>query len=427
MLYNTVMSRMEKAAWSTEGDNIRFAVPLTKVDTERRLVSGFASLDNIDQHGDVVTAEASKRAFDRTKAGLREMHEKMAVGKIVDFKEDTYYDTEDEKFYQGIYVTAYVSKGAQNTWEKVLDGTLKGFSIGGNIKEAEEEWSKDAGRAIRFIKDYDLTELSLVDNPANQFANILAIQKTVDGPDEVTGMATEIKTENVFYCETDGLAKAGEDDKLDCTVCGEGMENIGWFEHDGSNTSELIAGAVKKHLQKHAEGGVIVAEETGTVEKAADEQEAVVVEEAPTEVVKDDAASEEVETEATEKAAEVDETGEEHDLVKVIGNFREAVEEQLEKTQQQVEKAVSDLDTKFAEFSEGFEKKFEELSKNHGDLTQKFADLKDELGTLEKSIDTIDSSTAVKKSGDLGGSTEETLEKSKDSDKGFWGGSFLGE
>ena len=39
----------------------------------------------------------------------------------------------------------YVSKGAPDTWEKVLDGTLTGFSIGGEINEASNEFVKDAG------------------------------------------------------------------------------------------------------------------------------------------------------------------------------------------------------------------------------------------------------------------------------------------
>lgn len=416
---------LKKANWSTDGDRIQFSVPLTKVDTERRLVSGFATLDNIDQHGDVVTAEASVKAFKTSRRNLREMHAPIAVGKVVDFKEESFVDANTGTPYQGIYVTAYVSKGAQDTWEKVLDGTLAGFSIGGRIKDADEEWSKDAGRPIRFIKDYDLDELSLVDNPANQLANVFSIQKSVDGA-SATGMATEIKTENVFYCETDGLAKASEDDAVDCSACGEGMENIGWFEHDGANTSELIAEAVKKYLhpEEHAEGGVIVPENKTEEEvtKAAE------VEETP-EVVEEETVTKSEETPEVEEveAVAVDEAGAEDDLVKVIDNFRKAVEEKLEANEAEIAKAVTSLDEKFDEFSKGFEKKFEDLSKNHGDLTEKFAGLKEELGKLEKNIDTIESNTAVRKSGDLGGSTEETLEKSADGNRSFWGGAFLGE
>ena len=43
---------ISKANWNTDGDNLRLSMPLTKVDKERRIVSGFASLDNVDKQED---------------------------------------------------------------------------------------------------------------------------------------------------------------------------------------------------------------------------------------------------------------------------------------------------------------------------------------------------------------------------------------
>ena len=128
---------IEKSLWSSHGDNITLSVPFTKVNREKRTVSGFATLDNVDQTGDVVTSEASMKAFENFRGNLREMHQPVAVGKIVSFKPETYYDPASKEFYNGVYVDAYISKGAQDTWEKVLDGTLAGFSIGGKIIESD--------------------------------------------------------------------------------------------------------------------------------------------------------------------------------------------------------------------------------------------------------------------------------------------------
>ena len=50
---------INKANWISEGDNVRLSMPFAKVDQERRIVSGFATLDNIDQQGDIVSSEAS--------------------------------------------------------------------------------------------------------------------------------------------------------------------------------------------------------------------------------------------------------------------------------------------------------------------------------------------------------------------------------
>jgi len=107
---------MFKAHWDTEGDSVRLSMPFTKVDEERRIVSGFATLDNVDKQNDIVTQEASLKAFEKFRGNIREMHQPTAVGKMVNFKEDKYFDPESKKFYSGVYVSAYVSKGAH--WRK---------------------------------------------------------------------------------------------------------------------------------------------------------------------------------------------------------------------------------------------------------------------------------------------------------------------
>ena len=187
---------ISKAHWNTKGDNISLSMPFNKVDKERRIVSGFASLDNLDKQDDIVTAEASMDAFAKFRGNIREMHQPLAVGKMVSFKADKYFDPDSKKFYNGVFVSAYVSKGAQDTWEKVLDGTLTGFSIGGRMNKWDDGFDEKSDKAIRIIKQYDLIELSLVDSPANQFANIVSVEK-VDGVDVIKGDSTVL--ENVFY------------------------------------------------------------------------------------------------------------------------------------------------------------------------------------------------------------------------------------
>ena len=168
---------ISKAQLITDGNNVRLSMPFSKVDKERRIVSGFATLDNVDRQDDIVTTEASVNAFTRFRGNIREMHQPLAVGKMVAFKEEKYFDPESKKFYSGVYVSAYVSKGAQDTWEKVLDGTLSGFSIGGRMNKWDDAFDEKMDKAIRIIKEYDLVELSLVDTPANQFANIMSIER----------------------------------------------------------------------------------------------------------------------------------------------------------------------------------------------------------------------------------------------------------
>ena len=61
---------INKANWTTDKDNLRLSMPIGKVDVERRMVSGFASLDNIDKQDDIVTADASVKAFKNFKGNL---------------------------------------------------------------------------------------------------------------------------------------------------------------------------------------------------------------------------------------------------------------------------------------------------------------------------------------------------------------------
>jgi len=427
---------IKKAQWASDGDNVRLTMPLSKVDKENRLVSGWASLDNADSQGDVVLKEANQRAFSRFRGNIREMHQPIAVGRMVDFKEDSYFDQETQKFYNGIFVTVYVSKGAQDTWEKVLDGTLQGFSIGGAIKDAETQWVKDAGRAIRFVKDYELVELSLVDSPANQLANVFSITKAADGSTVMKGMVADTRSENVFYCEADGIAKTSTEESVSCGNCGSAMQNIGWFEYESDEdktekVSTLIANRnssntsgseepIAKQETAQDEGGVIVAEENKTTETEVEAgSTATVVDE----VAEEGKAETEVESSTEEVAEKTDEekseevtSEEEPDISKMFGDLQTAIESGLEKNAKQADEAI-------AKASEVFESKVDELVKKHEELVTKFESLKTDIGGVEKRLGVVEGETAIKKSGDLGGSTEETLQKSKGS---TWGGRFLG-
>jgi hypothetical protein len=99
---------INKVHLDTNGESVRLSMPFSKVDVERRIVSGFATLDNVDKQADIVTTEASLKAFSKFRGNIREMHQPVSVGKMVSFKEDKYFDPESKKFYSGVYVSAYV-------------------------------------------------------------------------------------------------------------------------------------------------------------------------------------------------------------------------------------------------------------------------------------------------------------------------------
>lgn len=435
------MKEIAKAHWVANGDSMRLSMPIAKIDEQKRLVSGFASLDNEDSQADVVTAESSHKAFSRFRGNIREMHQPIAVGKMVEFREDEFYDVPTAKFYKGVYVTVYVSKGAQDTWEKVLDGTLSGFSIGGNVLDADTEFDKAAGKSVRFIKDYELVELSLVDNPANHLANVFSIEKMADGTKVVKGMITETKTENAFYCATDEIAKTSTESELACPECGDNMVNAGWFEYTtAEDKTEKLAGSVQKYLssindQKQGEpaineGGVDVAEDTVNKAKPGDvDIDAAEQGKAETEVASSVESEEtdvaeggnaEAETEATD-VSEVESADD--DLAKMFDDLTGKIDESLSKNRDAIDAALTEVNERVEKAVTDLDSKVKELVQKNEELTNKFDSIKDELGKMEKSIKSLEEDGAVKKSGDLGGDSETVVEKSAAS---TWGGHFLG-
>jgi hypothetical protein len=427
---------IEKSHWSSNGNAINLAVPFTKVNREKRTVSGFATLDNLDQTGDVVTQEASMKAFEGFRGNLREMHQPLAVGKVASFRPETFYDPITKEFYNGVYVDAYISKGAQDTWEKVLDGTLTGFSIGGKILESDNEVNKSTGASVRFIKDYALVELSIVDSPANELCNIFSIEK-VNGQMIFKGIAADVKMENIFYCaESDSVFMSTESEYLS-PVTGKKTELIGWVESNDVNKGkeiEKILDSRRSRLQTLpetqnintaiAEGGnevekLNVTEASPVVEEVVAETTEIIQEVAPVEQDSAEIVAEVTSAEVLEKSAELT-VQESPDFVKMLGDLKGFFSETLEKASEANAAQVSTIKETVEAFSKNVDLRISELAEKHTELSTAVDSIKSIMDTVEKRVDAVESDTAIKKSSDLGGSTGVTIKKSK------WNGTFLG-
>ena len=428
---------IEKSHWSSNGNAINLAVPFTKVNREKRTVSGFATLDNLDQTGDVVTQEASMKAFESFRGNIREMHQPLAVGKVASFRPETFYDPATKEFYNGVYVDAYISKGAQDTWEKVLDGTLTGFSIGGKIIESDNEVNKSTGASVRFIKDYALVELSIVDSPANELCNILSIEK-VNGQMVFKGIAADVKMENIFYCADSDSVFMSTESEFISPVTGKKTELIGWVESNDANKSkeiDKILDSRRSRLQTLpsnnniekaiAEGGnevekLNVTEATPVVEEAVVETPAEIIEEvAPVEEESAEVVAEETSAEVLEKSAELTEQ-DTTDFVKMLGDLKGFFSETLEKASEANAAQVSTIKETVETFSKNVDLRISELAEKHTELSTAVDSIKSIMDTVEKRVDAVESDTAIKKSTDLGGSAGVTIKKSK------WNGTFLG-
>ena len=433
---------ISKAHWESEGNHLRLSMPIAKVDVERRIVSGFATLDNIDLQGDIVPSDASIKAFERFRGNIREMHDdKKAVGKLVSFKEDSFYDQETGKLYKGVFVSAYVSKGAQDTWEKVLDKTLTGFSIGGSIKDYEDTYNESVDKSVRVIKEYDLYELSLVDNPANQYANVISIEKGHTG-----GYLSKALIENVFWCSEDNIVQLSAGNASDCPRCDKSMNSIGFVETNDPEKADAvksILSTVKKDVREVSEM------ENETIDTAIEEAAETVVEKAVDAGVDkanvEDASSVKAHTMTVSEAGQAEETEaesmDEEDDMKEKTMHEDDMEEKPMHEDDMEEKSsaggkgysdelkptkalVDEIQATFtmlADTIKALNEKVEELNKTVTGVREDVDTVKNEFG---KRVGAVEKDTAFRKSGDLGEIVQEPIfiEKAQMS---LWGGRFL--
>lgn len=403
---------------TSSDNNVEIVVPLVKIKPEKRTVIGIATSDAEDHAGDVVTWKASKKAFQETQAKIREQHDakRGPVGNIVAFEAKTIWDEKLEKVVNVIEVEAYISKTAEDTWTKINEGLLTGFSIGGLVRGSEERLVKDSKNAnkhrkVKYITDYVLSELSICDNPCNPQSTILSIKKSIDGETVLDGMAAEVETMNVFWnAETKEFRESKEDAIA-------GYENIGWIETskslDDDVRSEQLASLFQAHNQslvKSNEGGVTNMSEENQEVTAEEVVETPVV--TTEEVVEEAPVVEEVDSEGT-------------DIQKVLEDLRATIAETVEKavtqSTEQTTESLAIVNDKLEKAATDFGTELTSLKSHQDDLSTKVSALSERFDSLQKSIDALESDSAIKKSGDLGGS-KETIQKSNTPD---WGGSFV--
>jgi hypothetical protein len=435
---------MQKAHWDTEGDNVRLSMPFSKVDVERRIVSGFATLDNIDKQADIVTTDASVKAFSKFRGNIREMHQPTAVGKMISFKEDKYFDPESKKFYSGVYVSTYISKGAQDTWEKVLDGTLSGFSIGGKMNKWDDGYDEKMDAKIRIIKDYDLVELSLVDNPANQFANVLSVEK-VNGVDMIKGESLDTPIENVFWDAESGIVMLSENDAEQSPTSGTPMQNIGFVEKNDNEKTDMIKFLVdsakgintieiKKEVSPMSETTItedIVEKSDEVVEESqvAPEADAATEDAVEKSMDNEEAKSEEKSMDEEEvKSADMDED----EMKSEDATKSEAVAEEdgVSKSDEVIVNAVTEIQsTLTSAFSDlantvkALHEQVSALSKSIDSVKNEVTEAKGQFNEFGKRVDAVEADTAFRKSGDLGEIVQESEPQLVQ--KSLWGGRFL--
>lgn len=171
-------------------------------------VWGYASSEAVDSDGEIIAAEAMKAAIpDYMKFGaVREMHGSNAAGTAIEINVE-----DDGRTFFGAHIVDPVAV------TKVKTGVYKGFSIGGSVT-ARDELNKSQ------ITGLKLTEISLVDRPANPDAVFTCYKADKPKDDEEADKAEDDKPSDKAdetpaddAEKADGKADGKKDDKEDET------------------------------------------------------------------------------------------------------------------------------------------------------------------------------------------------------------------
>lgn len=417
------MEDFQKLLWNRNGSNIQLGIDHMSIQKEGRVIVGFATLDNVDFAGDIITNEASMKAFSEFRGNVRLQHDKgQPVGRVLSFQPGTHYDEKTKKTYRGIQVAVYISKGAENVWQMCLDGTLSGFSIAGAVRKASKVYNEELNKQIQLIDEIMLTELSVVDSPMNGLANVYSIHKSLD----YGIIEKDFNSFNLFWCGVDRLASKSQSAEANCPQCGEAMANFGRIEENADIQKQLekvfensgekgghpqVADSTITEKDSDSNGEDVVAPEEAVVEEVVAEDavtEETVAEPEDEETAESD--SEEVVEDNSDADAEADkedviednsETSEDAtvDVEALVAQFREMLQEETElakkghdalaKRFEEVEKKMNDLDTSL-----------EKLKAAQGEINEKLMKATADLEETEKRLDVVSGSTAFKKSVD---------------------------
>lgn len=123
-------------------------------------IEGYASTNDIDRVGDVITADAW------TKGGLNNYKKNPIILFNHNYSRPIGKATELSVDEKGLKLTAKISKAAADIAALIKDGVLSTFSVGFRIKDAKYDSLND----IYYINDVELYEVSVVSVPCNQDA-----------------------------------------------------------------------------------------------------------------------------------------------------------------------------------------------------------------------------------------------------------------
>lgn len=181
-------------------------------DDDTRHIAGWASVEIVDRHGELITATAfNDKVFsnfmERTGGRIFLQHQDVPVGKITKIERRKMPDGTP-----GVWLEAdlfHMDSIDEAVWAGVLQGKISGFSIKGRAMDRETRCNADLCYA--YIEDIELYAVSAVEKPANQAAAIYS----VTGPGHNAGIDKAHNASKVGPLMSKKLRKEDEEEAED--------------------------------------------------------------------------------------------------------------------------------------------------------------------------------------------------------------------
>jgi HK97 family phage prohead protease len=217
-------------------------------DEDSRQFQGFASVEVKDRDGDIVPVDELMKAFRtfmRRNGNIHDQHSNRTVGKVLNFQPKD-RETDDGEA-PGILITGEIFNdhpADDRVWNKIKDGEMSGLSIGAEVEDTEYDEEHDADK----LRNPFLHELSVVTEPANQYADITAVNAVAKSSDHKRiFLAGKTSNGDNVYKEARPRSK---DEDLDGNPCWEGYEPAEDDPLKPDGQGGFVPNCVPKHLQR---------------------------------------------------------------------------------------------------------------------------------------------------------------------------------
>ncbi len=282
--YNNGVDIMNK-----DESDFEYVLNLQKIeeDAEKYLiVAGIATTETMDHDGEIVDIGSVRDVWKSYMENpvIRYFHGKDgrnpdAVGMVIpEYTDGSGKTFKTEMTDRGPFIVAKISNApdTESIRKKITEGILKGFSIGGRAKRVKE-YSHELGKDINRVITKRISEISIVDLPANpdSFFNVL---KMACVGDQCKIKSEEMDSKNIEKDEDKRPPKTWWDNCMSTAQRAEGIDNpeafCGWMYHHGRGSGfamqrEAIGKAsneIDNDLLKSANAAMLIEEEIEKLE-----------------------------------------------------------------------------------------------------------------------------------------------------------------